>query len=238
MKIIGMLRVKNEARWIERCLQSILPICDSVIVMDDHSDDDTLYRCQALPKVNAFESPFHGLDEARDKNHMLAIVEREQPDWIVAIDGDEMLASGSLELLQKALKALHSRWPCLSLRVRYLWDREDQVRVDGVYGDFHRESVFRPNGTARFVTAGSGAHFHCGNVPAAIRQKRTVLRDVVLLHFGYLHRKDRERKYAWYNAQDPENLREDRYRHMVIGDVFPADSRFAHGGPLQLEALS
>jgi glycosyltransferase involved in cell wall biosynthesis len=234
MKVIGMLRIKNEGRWIERCLQSILPLCDSIVVMDDHSDDDTLFRCQSMPKVNLLESPFSGLDEERDKNHLLTIVERESPDWILAIDGDEVLASDSLFTLRKAL---HSQWPCLSLRVRYLWDREDQVRVDGVYGDFHRESVFRPNG-ARFIANGSGAHFHCGNVPAAIRQKRAVLNDVSLLHFGYLHRADRERKYAWYNAQDPNNAREDGYRHMVIGDLFPTESRFAHGGPLQLEALA
>lgn len=233
MKIIAALRVKNEARWIERCLNSILPLCDLVIVMDDHSDDDTLFRCQSMPRVNAFESQFYGLNEARDKNHLLAIVEKQNPDWILAIDGDEMLAPGSMEGLNRAMEG---ESPCLSLRVRYLWDREDQVRTDGVYGDFHRESVFRPDGS-RFYGDGSGVNFHCGNVPAVIRQKRTVLSDVSLLHFGYLHRADRERKYAWYNAHDPNNSREDWYRHVCIGDLFPAESKFAHGGPLRLEPL-
>lgn len=229
-----MLRVRNEARWIEKCVSSILPLCDLVIVMDDHSDDDTLYRCQSMSKVNAFESQFYGLNEARDKNHLLSIAEAQKPDWIIAIDGDEMLAADSLQPLEKALRCASA--PCLSLRVRYLWDREDQVRVDGVYGDFHRESVFRPNGS-RFVD-GNGANFHCGNVPAAIRQKRTVLSDVSLIHFGYLHREDRIRKYQFYNRADPGNSREDGYRHIAIGDLFPAESKFAHGGPLKLEALT
>jgi len=52
-----------------------------------------------------------------------------------------------------------------------------------------------------------------------------------------MHRADRERKYQWYNAQDPNNAIEDRYRHMVIGDLFPADSKFDHGGPLKLAQL-
>jgi len=60
MKIVGMIRCKNEARWIERCLASILPLCDQIVVLDDHSDDDTLARCQAMPKTYAFESPFEG----------------------------------------------------------------------------------------------------------------------------------------------------------------------------------
>ena len=235
MTVIGMLRVKNEARWIERCLASILPLCDQIVVLDDHSDDDTLARCQAMPKTYAFESPFEGLDEARDKNLLLSIAEEKyRAAWIIAIDGDEVLAPGSLDPLQMAL---HSPFSCLSLRVRYLWDREDQLRTDGVYGDFHRESVFRPNGAA-FPHNSDGSNFHCGNVPPALRQKRAVLSQIELLHFGYLHREDRERKFAWYNARDPDNAREDRYRHMVIGDLFPAESRFTHGGPLRLEPIA
>lgn len=229
-----MMRVKNEARWIERAISSLLPLCDRVLVMDDHSADDTLFRCLSLPKVNAFESPFYGLDEVRDKNYLLERAEQFRPDWIIAIDGDELLAPGSETAL---LRAMQGPLPCLSFRIHYLWDREDQVRVDGVYGDFHRESAFRPNGS-RFPGNGSGAHFHCGNVPAQLRQKRSVLNDVALLHLGYLHRADRERKYAWYNRQDPDNAREDCYRHMVIGDLFPAESHFQHGGPLCLAPLA
>ena len=235
MTVLGMLRVKNEARWIERCLSSILPLCDQIIVMDDHSSDDTLLRCRSFPKVNAFESPFEAdvLNEARDKNLLLDIAKNQKPDWIIAVDGDEVLAPGSEQLLRAAMA-----WPlpCLSLRVRYLWDRADQVRADGVYGDFHRESVFRPNG-ARFPQNGNGGNFHCGNVPWALRQKRMIVDGAALLHFGYLHQADRKRKFDWYNQTDPNNQREDHYRHMVIGDIFPADSRFAYGGPLRLEPL-
>lgn len=231
--IAGMLRVRNEARWIERCISSILPLCDRVFVMDDHSDDATLSICQSFQKVTAFESPFQGLNESRDKNWLLDLVVRDQPDWILALDGDEVLAPSGIEPLRVAMKG---PTPCLSLRVLYLWDREDQVRVDGVYGDFHRESVFRPDGS-RFQENG-GANFHCGNVPWGARQKRQVLSDVPLLHLGYLHREDRIRKFHWYNAQDVNNAREDSYRHMVVGDLFPAESRFQHGGPLKLQTLS
>jgi hypothetical protein len=58
-----------------------------------------------------------------------------------------------------------------------------------------------------------------------------------LLHYGYLHREDRIRKYEWYTQQDPDNQAEDFYRHTVIGDLFPAEIRFRHGGPLKLREL-
>lgn len=229
-----MMRIKDESRWIRRSIESILPLCDEIFVFDDHSKDNTVEICKSIPRVTVHRSPFEGLNEARDKSHLLSIAEAQKPDWILFIDGDEMLAPGSLEGLKRAMEG---NSPCLSLRVRYLWDREDQVRTDGVYGDFHRESVFRPDGS-RFTTNGNGANFHCGNVPAAIRHKRTVLSGVSLLHFGYMNKADRIRKFEFYNARDPQNSREDFYKHMVIGDVFPAESKFAHGGPLKLEALA
>jgi len=231
--IAGMMRVKNEARWIERCVRSILPVCDYVVIMDDHSTDGTAEICRMVPGVSVFGSPFTGLDEARDKNWLLDKVLAHQPEWIVAIDGDEMLAESGIEPLRAAMASTAT---CLSFRVLYLWDRENQVRVDGVYGDFHRESAFRPNG-APFVATSNGGNFHCGNVPWSARRKRTVLHTIPLLHFGYLHKEDRVRKYEWYNAKDPGNVGEDCYRHMVVGDVFPADAKFQHGGPLSLQSI-
>lgn len=232
MTIIGALRIKNEARWIERVLRSLVGICERIVILDDHSIDDTPDICQACPNVVLYPSRFEGLDEARDKNWLLERVQIFKPDWILWIDGDEILPAEAQGPLLDVIQ--NPNVSCLSLRIRYLWNDEQTVRVDGVYGDFHRESVFRPNG-ARFFSS-NGGHFHCGNVPQGNRIERRVL-DVPLLHLGYMDREDRVRKYAWYNRHDPGNAGEDFYRHMVIGDLFPADSRFQHGGPLQLAPL-
>lgn len=246
MKIVGMLRIKNEARWIERCIGSILPICSEIFILDDHSTDGTPEICKAIPKVALFESPFEGLNEVRDKNYLLERVESSQPDWIVAIDGDEMLAPQSVEKLSSMVS--DCRTPSISPRILYLWNSEDQVRMDGVYHDFHRESIFRPNG-ARFIETRNGANFHCGNVPLEQRQRRQVVNDVVLLHFGYMRREDRLRKWEFYNANDPKNRCEGydsrypnrrTYPHMVQGDVpeVPADVRLMHAGPLKIRPLA
>ncbi len=235
--VVGILRVKNEARWIARCIDSILPVCDRIIVLDDHSTDATPDLCRQIsPKVTLYPSPFMGLNEVRDKNWLL---DRAQEigtvDWVVSIDGDEVLMAGMTGKLLAAMGGTGDA-ECLSLRILYLWDSEHRVRVDGVYGDFHRESVFRPTGE-RFVGRDGANNFHCGNVPWKIRQKRAVLRDVPLLHFGYMDQEDRVRKYHWYNEKDPGNRTEDGYRHMVVGDLFPAESRFSYGGPLLVKPL-
>ncbi len=231
MKVIAALRVRDEARWIERVIASVLPVVSQVLVFDDHSADMTDWMCSCMPKTSVFNSPFTGLNEARDKNYLLAKCQEQRPDWIIWIDGDEILSPASLPVITDNLR---SPKLCMSFRVRYLWDREDQVRVDGVYGDFRRQSMFRPISGARFI--GEAPGFHCGNVPQAL-WRSCLYPEVDLLHLGYLHSEDRIRKYEWYNKQDPGNKREDFYKHIVVGDVFSATSKFLHGGPLKLEAL-
>jgi glycosyltransferase involved in cell wall biosynthesis len=233
MTVAGIMRVKNEARWIRRSIESILPLCNAgVTVLDDHSTDDTAEIAQ---KCGAWviPSPFEGLDEVRDKNLLLA--DFPGADWLIMIDGDEVLESGKLDYLrvtmQRAIESNTVR--ALAFGVLYLWDREDQIRVDGVYRSMSRVSAFRP-GKERFEATG-GVNFHCGNCPQGITQRAHA--GVSLLHYGYMDSRDRIRKYEWYRAQDPANQIEDEYRHIVIGDLFPAESRFRHGGPLELRQI-
>lgn len=232
MKIVGMLRVKDEARWIGRVIQSMLPVCERIFVLDDHSTDFTAAICLSFPEVTLFHSPFDGLQETRDKNWLLDKVAECQPDWILHIDGDEVLAIGSCDQL-RALAESGSGNDAYRLQVLYLWDRLDQVRIDGVYANLSRPSFFRFRPGARFHSADGGG-FHCGNVP---EPRQVADCGVKLLHYGYLHREDRIRKFEWYNAQLPVPEVEDGYKHMAIGDLFPADSRFRWGGPLELRTL-
>ena len=118
-----------------------------------------------------------------------------------------------------------------------MWDREDQVRVDRWYCDFRRPSLFRLTDRAlTFRRTPYGGHFHCSSAPAQLLNRIQPI-DARLLHYGYLRREDRIRKYHWYNQIDPGNPIEDGYRHMVIGDLFPAESRFRWAGPLELANL-
>jgi|HubBroStandDraft_4_1064222.scaffolds.fasta_scaffold03171_16 glycosyltransferase involved in cell wall biosynthesis len=236
MNVVGALRIRNEERWIERSIRSFLPICEHVYVLDDHSGDSTVDICRSVPEVTVFESPFTGLDEARDKSYLLdrATVEFPCPvDWVCFWDGDEALAPGAADVLTAAMRHAPRSVRALALPIWYLWDREDQRRADGVYRDMTRVSVFRP-GTERFEATGAG-NLHCGNCPQGIRGRQRV--EAPLLHMGYLDRADRERKLAWYREQDPNNEREDNYSHICVGDIYPADSKFRHGGPLELRQL-
>lgn len=233
-----MLRVKNESRWIERVLQSIRPVCERILVMDDHSDDGTPFLAAKIPGVSVFDSPFAGLDEPRDKDWLLGKVWEsgaEAGDCCLMIDGDEELFQADVPAVQQAVSGPGVCW---DLRIVYLWNDQSLIRVDGGYGRFVRQSMFRLTGRElRFARTHYGGGFHCSNAPYALWPHRETT-AVRLLHYGYLHADDRVRKYLWYNERDPNNSFEDQYRHMVIGDLFPAHSKFRHGGPLRLEPLN
>jgi len=245
MPIIGLLRVKNEARWIRQVVSSILPICERVIVLDDHSTDATPQICYSAG-ATVYWSPFTGCDESRDKDFLLSKAYKYVPDkhklgnpescfWALLIDGDEVLHAADME----KVKGLVDQGPdAFSFKIQYLWDQPTQIRVDGVYANFRRPSMFRlMNHAFRFQKTPHGGNFHCSSIPQEMLHC-AAQSDARLLHYGYLHQKDRLRKYAWYNQMDPNNIGEDCYRHMVIGDTFPAESKFRWAGPLVLAPLS
>lgn len=233
--IVGMLRIKNEARWIDEVLKSIKPVCRSIYVLDDHSSDATPSICRENGAV-VIESPFTGLDESRDKDYLLDLIAKANPagTWVLCIDGDEVLEKTGPSKIRALLKTPEAMG--YEFQIRYLWNSRNLVRTDGVYGRFSRPSLFRLLRGMTFRRTGNGGNFHCSNVPSQIIGK-TQRANIDLLHLGYMNLEDRLAKYRWYNEKDPGNKVEDCYRHMVIGDLFPIDARFMYGGPLRLEAI-
>jgi glycosyltransferase involved in cell wall biosynthesis len=238
--IVGMMRIKNEARWIERVLRSMLPMCERIFILDDHSTDDTVAICESFPEVTLFRSEFEGLEETRDKNFLIEKVEQEVPEgsWIICIDGDEEIAPGGQDRIREIIDNPATYQTSFRFHVKYLWDREDQWRTDGIYAEFHRPSMFRLTRGQRYQSAAGGG-FHCGNVPDSGGPGGSPRTAVKLLHYGYLYREDRLRKFEWYNAADKQPVPEleDSYRHMVIGDMFPPETKTRWGGPLELRSL-
>lgn len=239
MEFIGMTRVKNEARWIDRCIRSLLPLCRKVYVLDDHSDDATPEIANSFSESVVFDSPFDTFAETRDKTWLLRQIAENEPDtdFIICIDGDEELEPAGTHKITSLLK--RGRIDAAAVRIPYMWNSERQWRTDGIYRNFHRPSIFRLD--RRFLeyrsVYGNNTTLHCTNTPYGLIGATTPT-DIHFLHWGYFDRETRIRKYHWYNEIDPKNETEDQYRHMVIGDLFPADSQFRYAGPLKLEPLS
>lgn len=77
---------KNEAANIERCLRSVPFAAESIVVVDDKSDDATAEiarRCGARVSIEAWR----GFRE--QKTHAAAMASH---DWILSLDADEALS--------------------------------------------------------------------------------------------------------------------------------------------------
>lgn len=234
---VGMLRVKNEGRWMAEVLESTLPLCYRVFVMDDHSTDDTAEICARYAGVIVLQSPFVGMNESRDKNWLYdQILAFCQPEWILCIDGDEVLEKRAPQIIRDTVSESVNSY---KLQIAFMWNDRYQVRVDRIYRDFWRPSMFRPfleipgvpDSTTlakefRFkatpfgrVRGNNRPNLHCSSVPQRLIHGAKLM-PVRLKHYGYMWRADRVRKLDFYTSIDWDNLAEDRYRHMTQGD-FP-----------------
>jgi len=240
MRFLAMLRIRNEERWIKRVIDSLLPICAELYVMDDHSSDTTADIVLAFDKerVHYIPSPFakDDLDESRDKNFLLDYVISGKPDWVLCIDGDEELEEMGPDIIRETVKT--PQWHSYSFRVIYLWNSEQTIRVDGVYKTFARPSMFRMvNPAFRFKTTPWGGNLHCSSIPQELLHgyQRCSVR---LKHYGYIDPELRRKKFDWYNKVDPDNTGEDCYRHIIQGDPGgpTPDVKLKWAGPLKLES--
>lgn len=236
---VAMLRVRNEARFIAEVIESLIPLCGRIFMMDDHSTDDTVEVCKRYPTVEVYPSPFTGLNEARDKNWLYdQITRRVRADWIVCIDGDEVLEKNGPDIIRDVIgnTSVSQNRHSFKLKIEWMWNSRDTIRVDRVYGDFWRPSLFRPfypdpdkpddlkiAGELRFKATPFGRHvegnepnLHCSSVPQ--RYLNAPLLPARLKHLGYMWREDRVRKLDYYTSIDWKNQAEDCYRHMTQGD--------------------
>jgi glycosyltransferase involved in cell wall biosynthesis len=249
MTIFGALRVKNEARWIREVINSIAPLCERIVILDDHSEDFTDEICERYEQVTLIRSPFEGADESRDREFLLSRVlsfvsdvhlrgNPKSPFFCLACDGDEVMTPHGVEAIKSTLPDTSQH--AFKLPIWYLWNDRLHRRVDGVYRNFARPSLFRlMNSNFRFQRTPYGANFHCSSIPQEMLHHAHAPLNAPLLHLGYMDVADRLRKYEWYNRLDPNNESEQGYIHMVQGDIpeVPASAKLKHAGPLEIITL-
>ncbi|MCK7508774.1 MAG: glycosyltransferase family 2 protein [Desulfobacterales bacterium] len=92
--------VKDEEPHLAKCLMSVKPIVDEMIVVDTGSSDRTKSIAAALG-ARVFDHPWTN-DFSEARNHSLS---KASGDWILVLDADEVdLADGPRQLLRKITK--------------------------------------------------------------------------------------------------------------------------------------
>ena len=220
-RVIGMLRIKNEEQYIEQTLHMAAKVADGFVILDDGSTDRTPELCRSHPKVIRYEYQNEPVtDEVRDKNRLLRMALDESPDWLLALDGDEVLEDIAPYLLRREIACALPDVTVFTFNFLYMWDAHDAYRVDGRYANLRHPRLFRvsdlgiDSSALCFEATGNGGNFHCGSVPSNIPGKTRHL-DLNVKHYGYFSSAQRERKLAFYTRIDPVNAAAGNYDHLT-----------------------
>ena len=170
-QVFAGLIVKNEARDLPRCLQSIEPIVDGVVLVDTGSTDETLKVAHETIERPVYSQTYTDASRQDDKgdwkiwdfskarNVFVKEIEERGANWVLWMDGDDELLTPS------------------QLRRALYWDQYDvfgiQIESGGSRWTHHR-----------LWKTGRGIHFQgrCHEYPTYGGHASIVLTDSVVRH--------------------------------------------------------
>ena len=222
-KFVAMYRVKNEEQFIEKSLKSVMDFCSEIVILDDNSTDKTVEICSSFDNVvDIHKQSEIPLDEVRDRNLLLHMALKRNPDVILSVDGDEIFMPNASDILFEDLNVLYPKNNVFEFQFLTLWDSSAQIRCDGIFGNYWQKRLFRTKNQSqdlRFVENSNPGNLHCGSVPPNVDEfDKSIRSNVKIFHLASLDSKVRQKKYDFYSKIDPESTLTDSYIHMISGE--------------------
>jgi len=205
-KLTAMMQVKNEAhRYLRMVLDDLSEYVDAIVIVDDGSIDDTVQICLSYPKVISLGKSYtsmYGVDEMKLKRRLFRRTIATRPDWILAVDADEIFENRFKWQVREMINQDKVDW--YSFRFYHFWNSMTHYRVDKLWAPVqYGPRLFRyiPNAEYRW----NDQALHCGSVPInLISDFPGTQSDIRIKHYGYAgDKEDILRKYRFYTARDP-----------------------------------
>lgn len=198
MKLIAIVRAKNNIRTIGLCLQRLSDLVDEIIIVDNGSTDGTLDEYKRFPKIIKILYS-NGYDEGRDKRALLAETKLHDPDWILLIDHDEVFEKN---LTRNILESyMRSNYDSVSFRMCNFWLNDRDCRYDGywfLYALRPQRQMWRNVPEAHFPEI----KIHAGFVQGI--GSKQYISPYRLKHYGYSFLPEAKAKYEFYKKLDPD----------------------------------
>lgn len=212
MKLLCLLPVRNGAPDLASYLESVSTYADGVLALDDGSTDETANALRDHPLVlemlsNPRRDTYVGWDDLANRTRLLRAAERFSPDWIIWVDGDEVLEPSDAAVIRRFLAEEAERDIAYSLEVLRMIDGMGTYDKCGMWK--HRLYSFSPG----FTFESNRLHFEL--VPkqfAPEARRRTTLR---LLHKAGLTEQRRRARYEKYGECDANREWQDSYEHLL-----------------------
>ena len=137
------------------------------------------------------------------------------PEFVLHLDGDEIFSTNYKEILLDEITILYPNSRIFEFQALYVWDNLYQYRYDGVYANAWAKKLLRIEGQPKNLSFIDNP-LHSTNLPSNVIGIGDSIRSKIkIYHYGYFDKELRERKYAFYRKQDPENKEFDNYQHLI-----------------------
>ncbi len=218
MKLVAILRIKDQILTIDDCFSKLSALVDEIVVVDNGSTDGTLEAYKKYPKViRVLETT--GFDEGRDKIMAHEEAKKRNPDWILWIDGDEVFENHlTREILDGYMNSKYNR---ITFRMCNFWLSNTQCRYDGEYYLYTlhpQRSMWRNVDSAYF----KNLVIHNGDIQGV--SGPSYISPYRIKHYGYVYKQKIEEKMKVYAAADKDDGR--NYMKTLEGTITYKTFRF------------
>lgn len=203
-KIVAAMIVRNEGHVLRRCLDSLRPYVDHVIVNDNGSTDDTQAVLESYGEF-VVQVPGGWMDFSANRNLVLAVA-RKWGDYVLCgIDADEELVVPD----QSQFPPLEADAYNIEVQLDTLrYPRVAIVKSEAPYTwkGVIQEGLYPPEGTQLEVANLSGLHILSRRDGARAKDPETQAKDLALLQKAFLDSPDNPRT-TFYLAQQLRDMR-------------------------------
>lgn len=199
--MIAAILARNEAdRYLRECLESLVPVCDHILLLDDGSTDGTIELAESfMCHVKTRKGPPMWGQESSARQELWEWAAKEADDgWLLIADADQELMA-----TREQIAAMESSWDVTAWGIPLydLWDAPDRFRSDGHWGAYRvkRPWMFRPAVCETPIWGTRG--LHVGHAPANFPYVvGHAPEGVYWKHYGWMRKADRDCKLERYLA--------------------------------------
>ena len=219
MKIHGMALLRNEAnKWLDDFLIRYRQLCDKIVILDDCSTDDTIKICNNYLEIKNKKYEIHKNDtciweenevKARKKLFDLTIAKAEHEDWIICLDGDELLVWGHVNYVKYCLNHISKTYPLenidgLGFKLFDMWSNT-HYRQDKWWTGHFRYWPMAIRYDKNINYEWTNKKLHCGRFPYNSAKKMNPS-NIPIKHMGWSTEELRQFKYDRYMRIDNKNI--------------------------------
>jgi len=206
-KLTAMMVVRNEAgRYLREVLEDLSEWVDEIVILDDASDDDTPSICTGCHKVVRFERnslPMFINHEGKLRARLWTMVEETGPDWILAIDADELFEPRMRHEVRDLINQVE--YDAVEFRLFDFWGCLSHYRVDGEWNPWNRFVRLLVRHVPGRRCTWPDVPIHVGRWPLEYRGPLlTFHSDIRVKHLGWVRADEHRSKYELYRAREVE----------------------------------